>query len=226
MIIPSRTFLCAVLALAACPAAATNIVQNPGFEQGSLGWDSSHFSFVSNPLWAHTGNRGARLTYCSVNATCLDEVFSGAYVGQVLDTTPGELYNLSFWVRSFTGDARISVFWDGMELLKAPTPNGPMIQYTFSNLSASAGATLLEVHGYNETNKYLSLDDFSVLQVVAPPPATPGPGPGPGVAIVEPGVLGLMMAALGALLLSRRPPFLPTPSESDRRMRSDPEVAL
>lgn len=191
----------AVLALGAMPSAAANIIQNPGFEQGATGWTYNNFIFVSNPLWAHTGTNAARLTYCSVVSTCLDEVFSGAYVGQVLDTTPGERYDLSFWVRSFTGDARLSVFWDGTELMQGPTVNGPMVQYTFTGLSASAGATLLEVHGYNEINKYLSFDDFSVTQAAAPPPT----GSDSSVAMPEPGIFGLMLAGVGALLLTRRP---------------------
>lgn len=198
----SKYLLSALLALGAWPAGATNIIQNPGFEQGALGWTYNNFVFVSNPLWAHTGTQAARLTYCSVVSTCLDEVFSGAYVGQVLDTTPGQRYDLSFWVRSFTGDARLSVFWDGAELMKGPTPNGPMVQYTFSGLSASAGATLLEVHGYNDINKYLSFDDFIVTQAVAPPTPT---GPGASVPVSEPGIFGLMLAGVGALLLTRRP---------------------
>lgn len=196
--------LSALLALGSLPAGATNIVQNPGFEQGALGWSYSDFIFVSNPLWAHTGTRAARLTYCTIVSTCLDEVFSGAYVGQVLDTTPGKLYDMSFWVRSFTGDARISVFWDGVELMKGPTVNGPMMQYSFTNLSASAGATLFEVHGYNEINKYVSFDDFIVTQVAEPPPAT---GPGAVAAVDEPGIFGLLLAGIGALLLTRRPRF-------------------
>lgn len=200
MINPSRLLLCAALASVPASACATNIVLNPGFEQGGLGWDSAHYLFLTKPLWAYSGVGSARLSYCSHLDYCLDTLFSGAYLSQVLATTPGERYDMSFWVRSFAGDSRISVFWDGVEILKSPTPNGPMIQYTFSALAASAANTLLEVHSYNGSDQHLSFDAFSVTQVPAPPPVANAPA----VQVSEPGIYALMLAALSALVLSQR----------------------
>ncbi len=212
MIIPSRLLLSVAMSLgvAAAPASATNIVLNPGFEQGGFGWDSSHYLFLTKPLWAYSGVGSARLSYCSRLDYCLDNLFEGAYLSQVLATRPGERYDMSFWVRSFAGDSRISVFWDGVELLKTPTPNGPMIQYSFSALAASAANTLLEVHSYNGTDQHLSFDEFSVTQVAPPgsqlPPVgnQPPPGNAAPVHISEPGIYGLMLAALGALVMAQR----------------------
>lgn len=207
MNILSRFLLSAAVLLGAAPAGATNIVLNPGFEQGGLGWDSEHYLFLTKPLWAYAGVGSARLSYCSRLDYCLDNLFEGAYLSQVLSTQAGELYDMSFWVRSFAGDSRISVFWDGVEILKSPTPNGPMVQYTFSALAASAANTLLEVHAYNGSDQHLSFDDFSVTQV-APPPVPPVQAPAIPTQITEPGLFALMLGALTAMVLAQRRPAL------------------
>jgi len=202
MSIASKILMCAALLGGAGVATATNIVQNPGFEQGVLGWEYKQFDFYSSPLWAHTGPGMVRLTYCWRAEHCLDNICGGAFVGQLLATTPGQAYDLSFCVRSFAGDSRISVFWDGVEMLKTPTPNGPMLQYSLSGLMASANATYLEVHAYNDTDKHLSFDDFSVAQVAAPPAVA---APPPTVfAISEPDMFGFLPAALGGMVFVQR----------------------
>jgi hypothetical protein len=198
MNIPARLLISASLGLLAGNAAATNIVQNAGFEQGTAYWDYEHFALGPSPLWAHTDPGMARLTYCATDA-CLDTLFDGAYIGQLLATTPGQFYDLSFWVRSFTGESRLSVFWDGALLAETGTPNGPMLQYSFSGLVASANATLLQVHGYNSLNQHMSFDDFSVVQAGAPTaPVAAAP------AVSEPGAYALLLAALGALAFVKR----------------------
>jgi hypothetical protein len=209
MDIPARLIIGAVVWACAGPAAATNIVQNPGFEQGTASWDYEHFALGPSPLWAHTDPGMARLTYCA-SESCLDTLNSGAYIGQLLATTPGQFYELSFWVRSFTGESRLSVFWDGVLLTETGTPNGPMLQYSFSGLVASANATLLQLHGYNSLNQHMSFDDFSVVQTagagapMAPAaPATPA-APAAVQAVSEPGVYALLLAALGALVVAKR----------------------
>ena len=198
---PSTLLMSAVLLFGAGAASATNLIQNPGFEQGALGWEYEHFAFFNSPLWAHTGPGVARLTYCSNVGPCLDDIFSGAYVGQLVATTPGQFYDMSFWVRSFAGDSRISVFWDGVELLQTTSPNGPMVQYTLSGLTASANASYLEVHAYNGTDKHMSFDDFSLVQVA---PATLMTPPAPVVEVPEPGSGALLLAALGAMVFVQR----------------------
>ena len=202
MSIASKILMCAALLGGAGAASATNIVQNPGFEQGVVGWNSRHFTFYNSPLWAHTGPGMAQLTYCSHANFCLDDLFGGAFVGQLIATTPGQTYDLSFWVRSFAGDSRISVFWDGVEMLKTPTPNGPMLKYTLSGLMASVNATYLEVHAYNGTDKHLSFDDFSVVQLA--PPSSIGVLPPAPFNISEPDIDGLMLAALGVMVFVQR----------------------
>ena len=199
MDIRARLIVAAIVCACAGSAAATNIVQNPGFEQGTTGWDYQHFVLRPSALWAHTDPGMARLTYCS-GPSCLDTLNAGAYIGQLLATTPGQSYELSFWVRSFTGESRLSVFWDGALLAETGTPNGPMLQYNFSGLVASANATLLQLHGYNSLDQHMSFDDFSVVQTVAAPePSAPA-----ALAVAEPGAIALLLAALGALAWVRR----------------------
>lgn len=173
MNISAKLIVPALLWLCAGAAAANNIVQNPGFEDAGAGWEAEHFGFGYRPLWAHTEPGMARLTYCD-QPDCLTRLNRGAYIGQLLATGAGAHYDLSFWVRSFTGESRFSVFWDGALLTETGTPNGPMLQYRFSALVASANATLLQVHGYNSINEHMAFDDFSVVNAVPmPAPAVP-----------------------------------------------------
>lgn len=200
-----RAAATAALLLASATAGAAlmpvNIVLNPGFELGALHWKYMHFLFMPQPLWAHTEPRVARLTYCD-HDNCLDKLNKGAYFSQVLNTAPGQLYDLSFWVRSFAGESRFSVFWDGMLLTATGTPNGPMQQYTFTGLAASGAGTQLQVHGYNSIHQHMSFDDFSV--VLHSPPVIPQEPQ----AVSEPGMYALILLALGGMALAMRRPIV------------------
>lgn len=202
MSIPTRFIIPAILLLCSGQAAADNVVLNPGFEQGTVGWDYEHFALGPSPLWAHTDPGMARLTYCN-HANCLDTLNVGAFVGQLLTTTAGHSYDLSFWVRSFNGESRFSVFWDGSMITKTGTPNGPMLKYSFTGLVASANATLLELHGYNSLNRGMSFDDFSVVRA-AGASQIGMPEPEQEHAVVEPGAIALLLAGLGAMVLVTR----------------------
>jgi hypothetical protein len=201
MTIPVRLAAAALLSVCSA-AAATNIVQNPGFEQGTAGWDYEHFALGPSPLWAHTDPGMARLSYCNHSA-CLDTLNVGAFIGQLLPTAAGDSYDLSFWVRSFTGASRFSVFWDGALIEQTGTPNGPMLKYSFTGLVASANATLLQLHGYNSLNQHMSFDDFHVAKAAVPSIAPAAPA----LAVPEPPATALLLAGLGMMvLLTRRRP--------------------
>ncbi len=192
-----KFIILAVLCVCSGDAAAINLVQNPGFEQGVAGWHYDRFAIGPNPLWAHSAPGMARLTLCATES-CLDTTNHGAFLSQQLATTAGQAYELSFWVRSFTGASRLSVFWDGGLLSETGTPDGPMLQYSFSGLVASANATMLEVHGYNSLNEHMSFDDFSVV------PSIRSLAPAPALEVAEPGAFALLLAAVGALVHTRR----------------------
>ncbi|MGZ8289562.1 MAG: hypothetical protein ACXW3B_04445 [Telluria sp.] len=189
-----------VLALLACcalPAAATNIVQNPGFEDGASHWTASSFLIDDYPMWAHTGP-GMAMTAC-VGVRCVDSLMSGAYISQLLPTEAGAQYDLSFWIRSYLGLGEYSVFWDGAmvdDIIHAP--NGPMMQARFTGLYASANATLLEVHGRNDPN-LIAFDDFSVVRSATPVYLPPSASPQQDTAISEPETFLLVLGGLCVL---------------------------
>lgn len=199
-----RFVACILLACSSAAASAGNIVQDPGFEQGAKYWKSLHFALGPNALWAHTDPGAARLTYCN-HEGCLNRLNDGAYVSQLLSTRAGDLYDLTFWVRSFTGESRFSVFWDGAMVESRGTPNGPMQQYAFYGLAASANATLLQVHAFNSLHQHMSLDDFSVVKRTLPVSQEPL---GPLLPVSEPAMYGLILAALGMMVLTMRRPVV------------------
>lgn len=176
--------LAASLCLAPGAAMAGNIGRNPGAEAGGAHWESRHFIFGPSALWAHTDPGAARLSYCAA-VNCLDSLNGGAFVGQLLATRPGDMHDLSFWVRSFDGERRLSVFWDRTVSTQ---------QTSFSGLVASAGSTLLQVHG-----GHLPFDDFSALRSADPEPAAASVQ-----SISEPGAFVLLLAGLLALALAGR----------------------
>src|SRR3954467_3785398 len=76
------------LVVATTPAAAANILANPGFESGLSGWSCSGGTTVSSPV--HTGS------------SALAGAASAADTGQCAQTVavqPGTAYALSAWVR-------------------------------------------------------------------------------------------------------------------------------
>lgn len=205
MIQKARELLAAaVLCLLAVPAMAvpTNIIRNPGFEQGAAYWNSSFFLVGNDPLWAHTDPGMARTTCTGLH--CVDSLMEGAYISQLLPTIAGTEYDLSFWIRSFKGKGEYSVFWDGVlldDILLAP--KGAMSQAAFSGLYASANATLLEVHGRNDLHS-ISFDDFRVVSATLADTPVVLPSPEQVTAVPEPAAFALVLAGLGLVGLFRR----------------------
>ena len=192
----------AALCLLALPVTATNIVSNPGFEQGTAFWKSSFFLIGNDPLWAHTGP-GMAYTSC-MGLHCVDSLMEGAYISQLLPTVAGTEYDLSFWIRSFKGKGYYSVFWDGVlldDMLLAS--NGAMSQARFSGLYASANATLLEIHGRNDAHA-IAFDDFNVATATLADIAASVPPPDQVFQVTEPATFALVLAGLALAGLSRR----------------------
>ncbi len=183
--------------LLCCTGAAANIVQNPGFENGSTGWIMKSISSSKSPTWAHSGKGSAYLNVCS-QFSCIDVLNGGAYIEQLLPTQVGERYNLTFWVRSVSSETWVSVFWDGVQVMRAHSPNGGMVQHTVTDLIATANGSRFQMHSMNFKHQHMSFDDISVTQM--PPPPTDGPAQD----VAEPGGYSLMLAALGGLVFVRR----------------------
>jgi hypothetical protein len=110
-------------------------------------------------------------------------------LSQVLSTTAGRAFDLSFFLASFApapaGEADFSAFWDGKRLFNAPTTDFFYTQ--FSLVVPGTGRDTLQFAGRNNPGTY-ALDDV----VVTP--------------VAEPGTLSLfgMGLLLGGALLARK----------------------
>ena len=162
--------------LSAPLATAGNIVVNPSFEQGSLGW-----TVVNDPnnqvVMIVMGNSHSGLfeieSQC-VGAVCLTP--SGQSFYQDLNTVIGMTYNLSFWA-FFEGFAagqpnELKVTWGGitaLDIVDPAVPNDIYAQYSAPSLLATTPITRLQFFGRQDINISLGVDDVSVT---APEPST------------------------------------------------------
>jgi hypothetical protein len=159
-----RTALCLTIASSIFATADAQVV-NGGFETGNLsGWtvtDPSGFTAIGTlqPL-AHSGDFYAQLGAAPNPGSLL----------QNLSTTPGQLYQLSFWLasdRTGTVSNSFEVFWNGVSILMltnvpAPQTINPYVNFTLNNLpaAASGNSTALEFR-YVNNDDFFRLDDVS-----------------------------------------------------------------
>jgi len=159
------------------PAMASNIVLDPGFEQGDdlAPWVANPFSGGIAP-WGATGPSGFghsgqyyASTQC-VGAKCMspDPDPGGAWLYQDLVTTPGATYDLSFW---YTPDGApnllppndFAVLWNGVQVLDILNAPGFAFKlYTVPGLVASAATTRLEFLARQDLG-FNGLDDVCVV---------------------------------------------------------------
>jgi len=153
------------------PAMASNIVLNPGFENGDAlaPWVVNPFSsfpwVVTGPSgFGHSGQYYAS-TGC-VGPQCMtpDPNPVGAWLYQDLATTVGATYDLSFW---YTPDAGLpndfAVLWNGVQVLDILN-SGTGITFnlfTVSGLVATGTTTRLEFLGRQDPG-FDGLDDVCV----------------------------------------------------------------
>ena len=160
----------AVFACAVSQLNAQNLVNDPGFEASadnpvggnafSPAWtvvDASGFSNVGgNAAFAHSGNNYANLG-ASPNTGSLS---------QMLTTTAGTLYTLSFWLAN-DDDSPINLFeaYFGGSLLFSTTspPFGTSGAYQLitANVFATSASSLLEFR-YRHDGDFWRLDDITV----------------------------------------------------------------
>jgi hypothetical protein len=165
-------------AFAASELNAQNLVADPGFEAStnnptggnpfSSAWtlvEPNGLSVVGgNPSLARTGNNYANLA---------PDIGATGSLSQILTTTAGSVYTLSFWLgNDVAGTTAFEVFWNGASVLSltnlAVQPSGQLYtNYTVSNLSATGPNTTLEFR-YRHDDDFFRLDDISVV----PEPST------------------------------------------------------
>ena len=159
--IPRSLLWCAIplLCISIVSRAMGNSVVNGGFETGDFtGWtvnDPSGFTNIGpDPLFAHSGTYHANLGALGLIGT----------LSQNIVTTPGTVYNLSFWLTNDSGvpPNEFDVLWNGVTIYSAT--NSAMFPYTnffFPELVATGPSTAL-VFRYRNDDDFFRLDDVSV----------------------------------------------------------------
>ena len=145
------------------PAAAANIVYNPGFETGDFtGWavtnDDDSDTFVAFTL-GHTGSYAADFSNPDYDGT----------VAQTLTDVSGQNYTFSFWVETDGGTpSDFSALFNTTALLTESNPAGS--GYTqFSYTVTGTGSDTITFGGLDVPG-FVLLDDVSVTAVTSPTP--------------------------------------------------------
>jgi hypothetical protein len=158
MVVRSLGVLVAVVfgLLAPVNLAHANLVTNPGFETGDFSG------------WTQFGNVGftgvdTGLPQSGSFSAFLGPVGSLGFLSQTLPTTPGQTYNLGFFLQSDGGTPNeFQVSWNGGVI--SDQLNLPAFGYTerdFLNLLATSSTTPL-VFGFRDDPGFLHLDDVAV----------------------------------------------------------------
>jgi hypothetical protein len=153
--------IAAMLATASTVAMAEpqNLVKNPSFDAGHDDWIYNGFVRTTS------GPDLARMLTLCVGAHCLDTPGAGAFLGQQITTTPGELYDLSFWTGTGTGPGEFSVYWNGLLVDDQPLATSSTLQHSYTSLLATSDTAYLEIHGRDDP-AHMWVDDVSVVQHV------------------------------------------------------------
>jgi hypothetical protein len=154
----------AVLASAALPTHASNLVANPGFETGDFtGWTQfgdTSFTDVQT-VDVHSGTYAAEF----------GPTTSDGGIDQTIATFPGTVLNVSFWLdnRDTSFNNHMSVSFSGVTILSLT--NAPSFAYTeyTMNVLATSQSNLLHFSFYNPPS-WWDLDDVSVYDIVPEPP--------------------------------------------------------
>src|SRR5262249_24292785 len=141
-----------------CDAVLGNLVANCGFETGDFtDWAlSGDLSYTGvDDVSSHSGSFGA----------FLGPIHDLGFMAQMLSTTPGETYKLTFWLANAGGgvDGGLSnhfqVYWNGSLIFDGiDLPDFPYTQYEFNDLVATSASTELKIGFYNVPS-YFFLDD-------------------------------------------------------------------
>ena len=170
---------CVLLLVASLAFAGPILIVNPGFETGDFtGWTrTGELGFTSvTTTYAHSGTHSASF----------GPVGSLGYIAQMIATTPGEAYDVSFLVHGSGTPNQIQLDWGGAEAATWTNVNAPSwTLFGWDGLVASSSTTELKL-GFRNDPSFLYVDDIEV-----------------NTAIPEPSTV-LLVAAGAALLALRR----------------------
>ncbi len=147
-------------------ARAAELVTNGGFETGNafawiMGGDLS-FTGVNTGGYEHSGSFGM----------FLGTVGSDASVTQVLATTPGQQYDVSFWLQNYDsgGPNDFTAYFDGVPLVSLLNSTAfGYTEFSYPGLVATTSATTLQFFVRHDPSYYF-LDDISVTDNVSEVP--------------------------------------------------------
>jgi hypothetical protein len=161
------TLVAAAIFSAQAKANVVNIVQNGGFETGDFtDWTTGANSFpqyiVTSPV--EEGTYAAQIAGYSSNPDTLS---------QILTTTAGQSYEVSFWRSQAGGGPTISlnVTWDNKTIFSELNPTTINKYQEFTAIVSGTGSDTLKFTSANDP-AYTYLDNVSVSAV--PEPATWG----------------------------------------------------
>ena len=159
-----------VVGLMACPVLqAQNLLSNPGFETGNFsGWTlsgSTAFEGVS-PSFATVPNSGAYSAFFGAVGTY-------NIISQTISTTPGDIYNLSFFLDNSGGPySEAFVDWGGTQVWDVQ-PSHTFGWNQFGVELTATGASTTVSFGFEQVPSYFNLDDTSLIDLSANPSVTP-----------------------------------------------------
>jgi len=180
----------AIAVVATGRLASANLIVNRGFETGDFtGWTTSPAASGSNLFVAPNPHSGTYAVSFGALSTDLDAI------SQTFATTPGNRYNLSFWLELENQNNEFQVTFGGVTLLDLIDKGPPLgrehyRQFAFSRL-AKGSSTTLEFAGRNAPN-FSYLDDVSVT---------------PSVSVTDSGSIAMLFGVSAAALLFARMHF-------------------
>lgn len=167
-----RSFGAALAFACATPAFAANPIPNPGFENGTEGWEIKDTMSKPAPEAAYSGSLGLRVTDA-------DKTAGSSAQSAKFPVTPGQELRLTFWARSndtcaavyfFFGDAQGRLIKDPAQRAGAGSPvvgvsqtDGQWHSYTLKAKAPEAAQTVAAwIHTFGAATGVADFDDFAL----------------------------------------------------------------